>query len=108
MDTAANHLDDLFPPALRTEQRRADPLSGLAVAYQLRVGLVEIELDAVQAARAQGWTWGQIGECLGMTKQGARQKFGPFDQLCLYCGTAHLDGPCALPEPESYEDRFCR
>ena len=101
-------LDDLFPAALSAERRALDPLAALAVAYQIRVGLTVVELEAVRAARAQDWTWGEIGECLGMSKQGARQKFGPIEQLCLYCSTSHLDGPCALPEPESYEDRFCR
>jgi hypothetical protein len=108
MDTStAPNLDDLFPAALSTERRALDPLAALAVAYQIRIGLTVIELDAVRAARAQNWTWGEIGECLGMTKQGAQQKFGPLEQLCLYCGGTHLDGPCALPDPP-YDDRFCR
>ena|SRR5665213_683166 len=31
----------------------------------------------VDEARAKGCTWQQIGDTLGMTLQGARQKFGP-------------------------------
>jgi len=31
---------------------------------------------AVRAARAQGSSWEHIGACLGITKQGAQQRFG--------------------------------
>jgi len=32
--------------------------------------------DAVQYARAQGWSWADVGEALGITKQAARERFG--------------------------------
>lgn len=35
------------------------------------------ELEIVEAARAEGKTWEQIGEALGMTKQAAHSRFSP-------------------------------
>ncbi len=33
-------------------------------------------VDAIQAARAAGHTWGQIGLSLGVSKQAAQQRYG--------------------------------
>ena len=34
-------------------------------------------LDAARAAREAGATWQEIGEAVGISMQGAQQKFGP-------------------------------
>jgi hypothetical protein len=39
---------------------------------QARAGLA----DAVRYARSQGWSWADVGEALGITKQTAQERFG--------------------------------
>jgi AraC-like DNA-binding protein len=57
-------------------QRDADPLNALTSARQL---LDEIDLDifsAVRMAHRDGWTWADIGQCLGISRQAVQQRFG--------------------------------
>jgi hypothetical protein len=57
-------------------QRDADPLNALSSARQL---LEEIDLDifsAVRMAHRDGWTWADIGQCLGTSRQAVQQRFG--------------------------------
>ncbi len=32
--------------------------------------------DAVRYARSQGWSWADVGDALGITKQTAQERFG--------------------------------
>src|SRR4051794_1019450 len=50
------------------------------------------ERDAVRRARSEGRTWGEIGRCLGISRQAARQRFADLPAV----------------EPESPEDRYYR
>ncbi len=50
------------------------------------------ERDAVRRAHAEGRTWGEIGRCLGMSRQAARQRFADLPPM----------------EPESPDDRYYR
>ena len=54
-----------------------DPEMGLRAVAALR-GLAEV-LEALQVdnARSQGWSWQQIANRLGVTKQAVHQKHGP-------------------------------
>lgn len=65
---AAGHLDDGSP----VDQALAF-LAGIA---EVRAALAVLETQVVGAARAQGATWDEIGDEAGMTRQGARQKWG--------------------------------
>jgi hypothetical protein len=51
------------------------PMSRLQAARRLREAAEELELAHVEAARKAGATWSEIGECYGLTKQGAQQRF---------------------------------
>ena len=55
----------------------SDPyLMGITMA-QLRLAAAEADLDAaVVRARENGRSWQQIGDILGMTKQGANNRLG--------------------------------
>lgn len=53
----------------RTDAARLD------AARRLREGADELERAAVEAARAAGMTWSEIGAVYGLTKQGAQQRF---------------------------------
>jgi hypothetical protein len=51
------------------------PISRLHAARRLREAAEELEAAQVHAARKGGATWIEIGECYGLTKQGAQQRF---------------------------------
>ena len=51
------------------------PMSRLQAARRLREAAEELEAAQVEAARKAGATWGEIGACYGLTKQGAQQRF---------------------------------
>ena len=53
------------------------PMSRLDAARILREAAEELEAAQVEAARKAGATWNEIGECYGLTKQGAQQRFRP-------------------------------
>lgn len=52
-----------------------DPEAALAAVVALRRLASQLELRAVVAAIAQGWTWVQVGEALGISAQAAHKKF---------------------------------
>jgi hypothetical protein len=47
----------------------------LDAARRLREAAEELEAAQIEAARKSGATWLEIGECYGLTKQGAQQRF---------------------------------
>ena len=53
-----------------------DPAVGLAAVAALRRLLESLEALQVANARAQGWSWQQIAEALGVTKQAVHKKYG--------------------------------
>ena len=54
-----------------------DPESALAAVVALRRLANRVEIAAVVEAIAQGWTWAQVGEALGISAQAAHKKFAP-------------------------------
>lgn len=54
----------------------ADPAVGLAAVASLRALLERLEALHVESARAQGWSWQEIGEALGVSKQAVHRKHG--------------------------------
>jgi hypothetical protein len=54
-----------------------DPAAALAAVVSLRVMADRLERAAVAAALAQGWTWSQVAEALGVTKQAAHKRHAP-------------------------------
>ena len=51
-----------------------EPGDALAAALALRELADQIERKAVRRAMADGWTWAQIAEALGVTRQAAHKK----------------------------------
>jgi hypothetical protein len=51
-----------------------DPEERLRAAVALRLLAEQVEAGAVSAARRDGWTWSQIGDALGVSKQAAHKK----------------------------------
>ena len=54
----------------------ADPEVGLRGVASLRALLEAVEELQVDRARQLGWTWQQIAELLGVSKQAVHQKYG--------------------------------
>jgi len=52
-----------------------DPEAALAAVVALRRLAGRLESEAVGEAIAQGWTWAQVGEALGISAQAAHKKF---------------------------------
>ena len=53
-----------------------DPAVGLRAAVALRRLADDVEATHVAEARRRGWSWEQVGDALGISKQAAHKKFG--------------------------------
>ncbi len=53
-----------------------DPATGLRAVLALRRLAEQVEAHQVAAARRQGWSWQQIGDALGITRQSVHAKYG--------------------------------
>ena len=51
-----------------------DPEAALAAVVALRHAADKLEQRAVKAALEQGWSWSQIAEALGISKQAAHKR----------------------------------
>ena len=52
-----------------------DPEEALAAVVSLRKMADKLERKTVMAAIEQGWTWTQIAEALGVTRQAAHKRY---------------------------------
>ena len=55
-----------------------DPARGLRAAPALHRLAERVEADQVAVARRQGWSWQQIGDALGVTRQSIHAKYGKW------------------------------
>ncbi|MBP2705055.1 hypothetical protein JOL79_14660 [Microbispora sp. RL4-1S] len=53
-----------------------DPALGLRAVGALHRLAEQVEAVSVALAREQGWTWAQIGDALGMSRQSVHAKYG--------------------------------
>jgi hypothetical protein len=72
---ASGGAEILFHPLADPDRREKDPMRALQAAHDLRILLALAELGAVKHARRQGWTWAQIAEVSGITRQAAHVKW---------------------------------
>ena len=54
------------------------PADALAAVVALRLMADKLERKAVRKALEQGWTWAQIAEALGVTRQAAHKKHAHY------------------------------
>ncbi|HWI30866.1 MAG TPA: helix-turn-helix domain-containing protein [Microbacterium sp.] len=52
-----------------------DPAVGLRAVGALRRLAEQVEAEQVRAARDQGWSWEQIGDALGVSRQSIHAKY---------------------------------
>lgn len=65
---------------LKSAINSEDPAIGLRAALALRRLAERIEAHHVAAARSRGWSWQQIGDALGITRQSVHAKYGKVTQ----------------------------
>jgi DNA-binding NarL/FixJ family response regulator len=53
-----------------------DPAAGFRAVLALRRAAERLEARQVEVARAEGWSWQQIGDALGVTRQSVHAKHG--------------------------------
>jgi hypothetical protein len=53
-----------------------DPAVGLRAVGALHRLAEQVEAASVARAREQGWSWEQIGDALGVSRQSAHSKYG--------------------------------
>ena len=67
------HIDEITE-AIGSE----DPAQGLRAALALHRIAERVEAHRVAVARGQGWSWQQIGDALGITRQSVHAKYGKW------------------------------
>ena len=65
---------DEITEAIRSE----DPAQGLRATLALHRIAERVEAHQVAVARGQGWSWQQIGDALGITRQSVHAKYGKW------------------------------
>jgi hypothetical protein len=68
--------DTMDVSQLSTELTSDDPSQGFRAVLALRRLAERVEAMQVANARRQGWSWQQIGDALGITRQSAHAKYG--------------------------------
>lgn len=66
----------LQPPAPEASVDPADPAVGLRAVGALYRLAEQIEARSVRLARDRGWSWEQIGDALGVSRQSIHAKYG--------------------------------
>jgi hypothetical protein len=61
---------------LSTALNSDDPAIGFRAVLALRRLAEQVEANHVAIARRQGWSWQQIGDALGVTRQSIHAKYG--------------------------------
>jgi hypothetical protein len=56
--------------------RAGDAATGLRAVGALHRLAEQVEAASVRTARERGWTWEQIGDALGMSRQSVHAKYG--------------------------------
>ena len=67
------------PADLAAAASGADPRTGLRAASALHRLADVLEATQVARARREGWSWQEIADVLGVSKQAVHQKHGPSD-----------------------------
>jgi DNA-directed RNA polymerase specialized sigma24 family protein len=76
--TGCQHKLTGMEPVLEIAEGAAshDPDTGLRAVAALRALAERLEILQVQNARERGWSWQEIAERLGVTKQTVHRKYG--------------------------------
>jgi DNA-directed RNA polymerase specialized sigma24 family protein len=84
-----------------------DPGTGLRAVNALKVLLAQLEAEQVDRARRLGWSWQEIANRLGVTKQTVHRKYAARDAVLTALRTRRERGvPPAMPV-NTDGDRSC-
>ena len=72
----STYVDTMSEQDLATAAADADPGTGLRAVRALRRLLEHLEDTQVRRAREQGWSWQEIAEVLGVSRQAVHKKYG--------------------------------
>ncbi|MCF3965115.1 helix-turn-helix domain-containing protein [Streptomyces fuscigenes] len=64
---------------LSTRLTSLDPAVGLRAVGALHRLAEQVEASSVARAREQGWSWEQIGDALGVSRQSVHAKYGKWE-----------------------------
>ncbi len=67
---------------VRTSIGSHDPGVGLRAAGALRRLAEQVESTHVRLARERGWSWEQIGDALGVSRQSVHAKYSRLEKRC--------------------------
>ena len=70
------HTDGVDMEEITIAVGSGDPGSGLRASVALHRLAERIEANQVRSARMAGWSWQQIGDALGITRQSIHAKYG--------------------------------
>jgi DNA-directed RNA polymerase specialized sigma24 family protein len=74
---SSTYIDDMSEAtSLASAASDRDPRVGLRAVAALRKLLEQLETVQVRSARASGWSWQEIAEELGVSKQAVHKKYG--------------------------------
>lgn len=74
----AEAAEAIFLPLADPLRRHQDPIRALTAARALRLMLEVAQESAVIQARKDGWSWTNIGESLGITRQSAHERYASY------------------------------
>jgi hypothetical protein len=69
----------MSPPDLTETLASDDPAVGLRAVGALHRLAEQVEARSVRLAREHGWSWEQIGDALGVSRQSVHAKYGKKD-----------------------------
>ncbi|MGV8858194.1 MAG: helix-turn-helix domain-containing protein [Rhodoglobus sp.] len=72
----SNETDNMESGNLGDHLRSADAATGLRAVGALHRLAERVEATHVAQARREGWSWEQIGDALGVTRQSVHTKYG--------------------------------
>lgn len=61
---------------IAAQMQSVDPAVGLRAVGALHRLAEQVEAAQVRAARERGWSWEQIGDALGMSRQSVHARYG--------------------------------
>lgn len=70
------YTDTMMPNDIATSVGSDDPGVGLRAVGALRRLAEQVEATHVELARKRGWSWEQIGDALGVSRQSVHAKYG--------------------------------
>ena len=70
----------MVPNELAAAVRSSDPAVGLRAVGALHRLAEQVEAHSVRLAREHGWSWEQIGDALGVSRQSIHAKYGKREQ----------------------------